>query len=293
MTIAISGSGASTIWVNNLGVNTLACDFGSVQANAMLVMATTITSLDTFPNYVYDVQDSRGNKWYPLAAIDINSWVATGQFEAGNGNIPLVTQLWYALDTSSPATGYTVTAHVKSMYTDDSGAPHAMQMDAGGMALLRVSGVNFSDPFDTSPLSGAVSFINQSTQTNPTQTNTIASDTTNIAIIAAYGTVGGLQGAHINTNFTNNGNTWVSIGKLRQDVNGASGGGPAHNAMNIVLDICTAAGQAGSPAAIGPWNHGSNTVQNENTMKCCEMITRIITADTHPIRKRVKARSIA
>lgn len=283
MSITRSGNVGSTSWVNNLGIHALNVDFGSVQANAMLVMATAISSNDGFPYYVDTVTDNRGNTWHPLSTIEYGVWANTGSFKS---SIPrnLTTQLWYALDTSSPATGYTVTATMKSSTTDDAGNPQPLNMDAGIMTLIRLAGVNFSNPFDSSPHSGHGSIVDTTSGgVQPTQTNVLASDTTNIAIISAFGGIGTLNGASAFTNYTNNGTTVGGTG-VRTDINGFADGGPANNALGLVLDVCT--------TVTGPWNLASNQVQNQNSMHCDEMITRIITADVTPLRKRVKSRII-
>lgn len=286
MTIAVSGTAGVTTWTDGFPTKAVGSNFGSVQANSVLLMSTAIVSLDTIPAYVYQITDTQGNVWRELSAISYSSWVTDGDIRfKDNGPVALTTQLWYALDPSSPASGYTATLSIQSVLIDDSGIRNTMAMDAGIAHLIRVSGLNFTWPLDDNAFSGGVSLVNTNTDgVRPTMTNSIASNSTNIALCAVFGGVGTLQGANVSTDFTNNGVTNGADFKMRTDINGWFDGGPAQNAVGLVTNL--------RMGAIGPWNGASNQIINLNSMHIDEMLVRTFTADTQPVKKHAQSRII-
>jgi hypothetical protein len=295
MTIALSGTPGSSTWTGGLTSKTFTVDYGSTQANAFLVMATAVTAIGGDPPVIVkSVTDNRGLTWLNYAIVMHQDWVARNiAFSpGGDGSQPpsLVTQIWGTYDTASPATGHQIDLSIGGAFVDDSGTIVPTTPDAGIAIVARLSGVNPSYPWDGNPNSAASTLIDlpYGTLQNPDQVNTIGSNTTNIAVLAALAGVGTLQVPSNTTDFVNNGValTFPQAGdvQVKQVIPGYFDGGPAVNELALALHI-----KAG---VTGPWNKANNYVRNENGVSVSEFMTMILTSDAQPARKRLRSRII-
>lgn len=291
MTIALSGNTKSQTWTGGPTSQTVACDFGSAQANSILIMATAVNSQNTIAPVVLGITDTRGNKWNNSAIFQYSSWAGGGIQFSGNNPVALTTQIWYAYDTASPATGYQATLSIGSGATNDAGSPVSVPLDAGICHLARLSGVSTDYPWDRNQNASYSNLINlpYGTTATPQQNNAIGSNTSDIAVLCACSGVGTLQYPSLGNNFTNNGSglTFPVVGQdvdLKSTINGFFDGGPAVNALGLALYI--------KCGVVGPWNLSNNSLVNQNNMSAAEYMSAILTASAQTHRVKPRSRII-
>lgn len=187
MAITVNGVESALGWAGpSPGSVVAAVTFGgTLQSNAVLILAVSLNSTTTTPVTVTSVTDASGNTWSKITSQEKAVWDTTNMLVASNISNNL--ELWY-----TRAASVNTTLNITINYTGGT-------LDTGIWAISpKLLGVNATRPFDLNPSVPAYGYIHSVTASNPAITP-VSTNTANMYPIACHSDPGG--GAAGNWNF--------------------------------------------------------------------------------------------
>src|SRR4051812_21707863 len=178
MAITVNGVESALGWAGPGSSVVAAVTFGgTLQSNAVLILAISLNSTTTTPVTVSSVTDASGNTWTKVTSQEKAVWDTTNMLVASNISNNL--EIWY-----TRAASVNTTLNVTINYGGGT-------LDTGIWAISpKLLGVNATRPFDLNPSLPGFGYIHSVSTSNPTITP-VSTNSTNIYPIACHSDPGG------------------------------------------------------------------------------------------------------